>query len=72
MRTYIYRESGSNTNNSSIAFFHHIFPYIARPFEKVTAPLMINLLSRPLRTSFVIARSNGTKMDVNIVKSECL
>lgn len=70
--TYIYRESGSSTNDSSIAFFHHIFPYIARPFEKVTAPLVINLLSRSLRTSFIISRSNGTKMDVNIVQSECL
>ena len=40
-------------NGSSIAFFHHFFPYIARPFEKITAPLMINLLSQ----------------DVNIVQS---
>ena len=47
--------------NSNIAFFHHFFPYIARPFEKVTAPLMINLLSQPFRGSFIIARSNGTK-----------
>ena len=50
-----------STNDSIIPSFHDIFSCVARPFEKleVTAPMIVNLLSQPLRRSFIIASPTG-------------
>ena len=59
MRTHIYKKT---TNDSSIAFFYHLLSYIARPFEKVTARLMINVFSRPLRASTQVSLKLSAKI----------